>query len=129
MANVSNEPSAEVIKKLQVATVLMQKSAESAQALSAPPVPPLKEPTVADSSSAPAGTAGNAVAKYLLVDHYFGGATGTLWGYDGTTWRAASESQPADEQGLPQVAFAANRVDIYWNASDALTIARCWKYL
>src|SRR6202011_4539996 len=121
-----NEPSMEVITKLQAATAAMKKSSGSAQA--APP-PPLKEPTSADSSSAPAGTAGNATAKYLLVDHYFGGTSGTFWGYDGATWRASTETQPADEQGLPQVAFASNRVDIYWNASDALTVARCWKYL
>jgi hypothetical protein len=121
-----NEPSMEVITKLQAATAAMKKSPDSTQV---PQAPPLKEPTVADNSSAPAGTAGNAVAKYLLVDHYFGGTSGTFWGYDGTTWRGASESQPADEQGLPQVAFASNRVDIYWNASDALTLARCWKYL
>ena len=118
-----NEPSAEVISKLEAATAARNKSSGSAQA---PPAPPLKESTP---PSAPPGTAGNAVAKYLLVDHYFGGTSGTFWGYDGTTWRAASESQPADEQGLPQVAFASNRVDIYWNASDALTLARCWKYL
>ncbi len=122
----ADEPSVEVITKLQAATAAMKKSSASAQT---PSPPPLKEPTVGDSSSAPAGTAGNAVAKYLLVDHYFGGTAGTFWGYDGTTWRGASESQPADEQGLPQVAFASNRVDIYWNASDALTLARCWKYL
>ncbi|HEY4049825.1 MAG TPA: hypothetical protein VGM27_23435 [Acidobacteriaceae bacterium] len=121
-----NEPSAEVINKLQAATATINKQYESAQAL---PAPPLKEPTTANGSLAPAGTAGNAVAKYLLVDHYFGATSGTFWGYDGTTWRAASETQPSDEQGLPQVAFASNRVDIYWNASDALTIARCWKYL
>jgi hypothetical protein len=120
-----NEPSTEVIAKLHAATAAMKKTSAAA----APEAPPLKEPTVADSSSAPAGTAGNATATYLLVDHYFGGTSGTFWGYDGTTWRAASESQPADEQGLPQVAFASNRVDIYWNASDALTLARCWKYL
>jgi hypothetical protein len=121
-----NEPSMEVITKLQAATAAMKKSSDAAQAV---PSPPLKEPTAADISSAPSGTAGNAIAKYLLVDHYFGGTSGTFWGYDGTAWRAASESQPADEQGLPQVAFASNRVDIYWNASDALTLARCWKYL
>src|ERR1700730_6083003 len=120
-----NEPSMEVISKLQAATAAMKKSSGSAQA--APPA--CKGPTAADSSSAPAGTAGNATAKYLLVDHYFGGTSGTFWGYDGATWRAASENQLADEQGLPQVAFASNRVDIYWNASDALTVARCWKYL
>src|ERR1700675_4511809 len=119
-----NEPSMEVITKLQAATAAKKKSSDAAQAV---PAPPLKEPTAADRSAAP-GTAGNATAKYLLVDHYFGGTSGTFWGYDGTTWRAASESQPADEQGLPQVAFASNRVDIYWNASDALTLARCWKY-
>lgn len=122
-----NEPSAEVVNKLQAAIAAKRKSASADVA--APP-PPLKEPTIAaDSSAAPAGTAGNATAKYLLVDHYFGGGSGTFWGYDGSSWHGASESQPADEQGLPQVAFMSNRVDIYWNANDSLTIARCWKYL
>jgi hypothetical protein len=120
-----NEPSTEVLTKLYAATAAMM----NAPAATAPEGPPVKEPTAAGVSSAPAGTAGNATAKYLLIDHYFGGTSGTFWGYDGTTWRAASESQPADEQGLPQVAFASNRVDIYWNASDSLTLARCWKYL
>jgi hypothetical protein len=120
-----NEPSTEVLTKLYAATTAMMNT----PATTAPEGPPVKEPTTAGASSAPAGTAGNATAKYLLIDHYFGGTSGTFWGYDGTTWRAASESQPADEQGLPQVAFASNRVDIYWNAGDSLTLARCWKYL
>lgn len=121
-----NEPSPEVINKLQLAIANKKKSSASAAVT---PPPPLKEPTLGGSGAATPGTAGSAVAKYLLVDHYFGGTAGTFWGYDGTNWRGASESQPADEQGLPQVAFASNRVDIYWDASDTLTIARCWKYL
>jgi hypothetical protein len=121
-----NEPSMEVITKLRAATAAMKKSPASAEA---PPPPRLKEYTAPDSASDAPGAAGNATAKYLLVDHFFGGSSGTFWGYDGTTWRAAGESQPGDEQGLPQVAFASNRVDISWNASDALTLVRCWKFL
>jgi len=122
----TNEPSAEVIAKLQAATAARQSAGAAQQPVAAPP---LKEPTTAGSSAGIPGTAGNGTAKYLLIDHYFGGAVGTFWGFDGTSWRAANEAQPADEQGIAQVAFAANRVDLYWNANDALTLVRCWKNL
>ena len=88
-----------------------------------------KEATVIGAAS-PNGapTAGSGTAKYLLLDHFFGGNTGTFWAYDGSTWRAAGTSNP-DEQGMAQVAFAANRVDIWWDANNAVTIVRSWKYL
>ena len=73
--------------------------------------------------------AGSGTAKYLLLDHFFGGANGTFWTFDGTTWRAAGTGEPSDEQGFAQVAFAANRVDMWWDANNAVTIVRSWKYL
>lgn len=122
-----NEPSTEVMNKLHAATKAMKN--QNFVAVAVPP-PPLKESSSGNHASAsPGGVAGNATAKYLLVDHYFGGSSGTFWGYDGSTWRGASESQPADEAGLPQVAFTSNRVDLSWDANDTLTLVRCWKFL
>ncbi len=68
-----NEPSMEVITKLRAATAAMKKSPASAEA---PPPPRLKESTAPDSSSDAPGAAGNATAKYLLVDHFFGDPRG-----------------------------------------------------
>lgn len=127
------EPSQAVEQKLARATA--RRAAEAA----APPAPPppappqqtrVKQPTIADEES-PNGSpaAGNGTAKYLLLDHFFGGGNGTFWTYDGTTWRAAGTGEPADEQGFAQVAFAANRVDMWWDANNAVTIVRSWKYL
>lgn len=126
------EPSSAVVDKLNEATA--RRAAESRRTgavAEAPPEPRRpKEPTTAV-AAAPDGSpaAGNGTAKYLLLDHFFGGANGTLWTFDGTTWRAAGTGEPADEQGVAQVAFAANRVDMWWDANDAVTIVRCWKYL
>ena len=96
----------------------------------APQAPP-KRPALPTGDTAPDGApaAGNGTAKYLLLDHYVGGSSGTFWTYDGTTWRAAGTGEPADEQGFSQVAFAANRVDMWWDANDSVTVVRCWKYL
>jgi len=77
-----NEPSAEVLAKLDQATAARQSGA----ATTAPPPPePVqhKEATVIPSSGsvtdgAPTG-AGSGMATYLLVDHYIGGSAGTLW--------------------------------------------------
>jgi hypothetical protein len=124
------EPSAAVIEKLNRATARRAADATS-EAVPAPPEPAApKQPTVAD-AAAPDGepAAGNATAKYVLLDHFFGGATGTFWTYDGTTWRAANTGEPADEQGMAQVAFAANRVDIWWDNNNAVTVVRSWKFL
>ena len=133
------EPSQAVEQKLARATA--RRAAEAA----APPAPPVpappppapqqqtrvKQPTIADEESpnGSPGGAGSGTAKYLLLDHFFGGGTGTFWTYDGTTWRAAGTGEPSDEQGFAQVAFAANRVDMWWDANNAITIVRSWKYL
>jgi hypothetical protein len=127
------EPSQAVEQKLARATA--RRAAEAAAA-PVPPAPtpqqqtPAKQPTITDEAS-PNGSpsAGSGTAKYLLLDHFFGGANGTFWTYDGTTWRAAGTGEPSDEQGFAQVAFAANRVDMWWDANNAVTIVRSWKYL
>ena len=127
------EPSSTVLDKLNEATA--RRAAEVAQTTgqgrpSAPAPRQPKEPTLAVAAT-PGGApaAGSATATYLLVDHFFGGAYGTFWAYDGSTWRAAGTAEPADEQGAAQVAFAANRVDVWWDANDSITVVRCWKYL
>jgi hypothetical protein len=127
------EPSSAVVEQLNEATA--RRASESRQtggaAAEAPPEPRRpKEPTIAVAAT-PDGSpaAGSGTAKYVLLDHFFGGASGTFWTFDGTTWRAAGTGEPADEQGVAQVAFAANRVDMWWDGNNALTIVRCWKYL
>lgn len=124
----SKEPSAEVLSKLQQATAA-HRGAQATRPVTAPPVRVPKQPTIIAGSATSQAPAGNATATYLLVDHYFGGSAGTFWGYDGTQWYGASTSEPADEQGIAQVAFASNRVDIDWDDSNTLTVVRCWKYL
>lgn len=37
--------------------------------------------------------------------------------------------QLGGEVDLLQVAFAANRVDMWWDGNDTVTVVRCWKYL
>lgn len=69
--------------------------------------------------------AGSGSAKYVLLDPYFGASSGTFWAFDGTTWRAAGTGEPAGEQGIAQVAFAANKVDMWWDANGKLTTVRC----
>lgn len=129
-----SEPSTAVLDQLNKATAQRASEARSGNTpQSVPPAPrQIKQPTLRDTTAAtPGGTpaAGNATAKYLLLDHYMGGANGTFWTYDGTTWRAAGTGEPADEQGMAQVAFAANRVDMWWDGNDTVTVVRCWKYL
>lgn len=121
-------PTAEVIAKLDTAMARRQGPTGFS---SAPPAPsPRKQPTVMESSpNGGAAPSGGATAKYLLVDHFFGGATGSFWGYDGTNWYGANTGEPADEAGIEQVAFASNRVDLTWDDTNVLTLVRCWKYL
>lgn len=128
------DPSTAVIDKLARATARRAGNSRGGTvALPEAPAPqaPPKRPALPADAAAPDGTpaAGNGTAKYLLLDHYFGGSSGTFWTFDGTTWRAASTGEPADEQGLSQVAFASNRVDMWWDANDSVTVVRCWKYL
>lgn len=133
----AKEPGADVLHKLEQATA-RRGGSQAARPGSAgpqgPPVRPPKQPTTNTGSpggGSPGGLApGGTTATYLLVDHFFGGSAGTFWAYDGTQWHAAGTNQPADEQGVAQVAFASNRVDISWDDnSSALTLARCWKFL
>ena len=72
------------------------------------------------------GAAGSGQAAHVLLDHYFTGTTRRLWAHAGGAWRHADISS-ADEAGIAQVAFLASRNDAWWDASNKLTILRCWK--
>ena len=128
------EPSQAVEQKLARATARRRQPRRPRRPAGAPAArgsKRRKQPTMPTDETEPDGSpaAGNGTAKYLLLDHYFGGANGTFWTFDGTTWRAAGTGEPSDEQGFAQVAFAANRVDMWWDANNAVTIVRSWKYL
>lgn len=122
------EPTQKIVDELDAAA----RAARAPSSASAPEVPPepgsapAKRPTPA---AAPAGTGGNATTHYLVLDHYFSGGPAALWAYDGTAWRAGLVSEPGDEQGVVQVAFAANRVDVWWDGNGSLNVIRSWKYL
>ena len=124
------EPSQEVVDQLGAATRAAGASPSSASPPGAPPDPgaaPAKQPTTAAAPAAGAG--GNATTHYVVLDHYFSGGPAALWAYDGAAWRAGLVAEPGDEQGVVQVAFAANRVDVWWDASGSLSVIRSWKYL
>lgn len=120
-------PSQAIVDQLDAASSARGAAPSSAQ----PPAPApgavaAKRPTP---GAAPAGTGGNATTHYLVLDHYVAGGPAALWAYDGAAWRAGLISEPGDEQGVVQVAFAANRVDVWWDTSGSLSVVRSWKYL
>ncbi|GAB2754236.1 hypothetical protein [Sinomonas soli] len=122
-------PSQAVIDQLDAASNALAAAPSSASQPSAPPQPgaaAAKQPTP---GAAPAGTGGNATTHYLVLDHYVAGGPAALWAYDGAAWRAGLISEPGDEQGFVQVAFAANRVDVWWDTGGSLSVVRSWKYL
>ena len=123
------EPTQEVVDQLNSAARAAAVSPSSVYTPKGPPGPgvaPAKQPTIA--AAAP-GAGGNATTHYLVLDHYFSGGPAALWAYDGAAWRAGLVSEPGDEQGVVQVAFAANRVDVWWDANGSLSVIRSWKYL
>ena len=62
----------------------------------------------------------------VMLDHYFGSSVRRLWAHAGGAWRYRNVTT-VDEQGVAQVAFAANRVDAWWDAANVMTLMRCWK--
>lgn len=72
------------------------------------------------------GAAGSGTAKHVLVDHYFTSSFRCMWAYV-DKWRNQTIGS-AEEQGLAQIAYASNSVDVWWDASDKLTMIRCWKH-
>ena len=120
------EPSAEVRAQLAEATKARKGSAGQSPAVAPPPPRDIAARAHAGNASAPSGSAN---AQYLLVDHFFGGSSGTFWAYASGAWHGATTTEPGDEQGIAQVAFASNQVEADWADSGELTLVRCWKFL
>ncbi|MEA5454017.1 hypothetical protein SPF06_04700 [Sinomonas sp. JGH33] len=127
------EPSQAIVDQLDAAARAAQTTAgaspSSASPPSGPPGPGTAPAKRATTAAAPAGAGGSATTHYLVLDHYFSGGPAALWAYDGAAWRAGLVAEPGDEQGVVQVAFAANRVDVWWDSSGSLSVIRSWKYL
>jgi hypothetical protein len=85
--------------------------------------PPIAGPQMEET---PITGAGSEQAKHLLVDHFFTSTVRRLWAFAGGAWRYHNIAS-AEEEGLGQVAFAADRVDVSWNDSNVLTFVRCWR--
>jgi len=118
--------SPEILKQLEEAQAKLAQPTRAAAQTPGPALMMQKEATMADgAASAPSG---NATANYVLVDHFFGSAYRTLWAYANGAWHAVGAAD-AEEQGVAQVAFASNRVDVWWDNNNQLTIMRCWKNL
>jgi hypothetical protein len=116
------EVNAEIMQQLEQAQAKLAQSVEVEGPSAAPEV-------IASTSAEPTfGAAGSGQAKHVLLDHYFGSSFRRLWAYAGGAWRHANVTN-TEEQGLAQVAFAANRVDAWWDNNNKLTILRCWKNL
>lgn len=109
------EISAEVMQQLE------QAQADIANTLEAQG-PPVEVVLTAD---AVVGAAGSGVSKHVLLDHYFNSSTRRLWAHSGE-WRHRNVTT-AEEQGVAQVAFLADRVDVWWDSNNSLTMLRCWK--
>lgn len=111
------EMTAEIIHQLEMAQARLGTGTLQAPALA---------PVAAAGPAVVTGTAGGGTVQYVLVDHDPGGAFRRLWAYCANAWHYRDVTN-ADEQGIAQVAYAANRVDAYWDANDQITLLRCWK--
>jgi hypothetical protein len=112
-----SEISAQIMQQLEKAQAELAQSLEAA----GPPV----APEVTAMGSETVGAAGSGQAQHVLVDHYFTSSLRRLWAYSGG-WKWA-DIGAAEEQGLAQVAYAATRVDIWWDDQNKLRQVRCWK--
>lgn len=121
------EPSAEVRAQLKEATKVRKGTSGESPPPVAPPQP--RETTTRAHAGDAVAPTGSANAQYLIVDHFFGGSSGTFWAYASGAWHGATTAEPGDEQGIAQVAFASNQVEADWADSGALTLVRCWKFL
>lgn len=124
-------PSPEIMAQLQEATSKRAAAANGGTKQQAPAAPPPQREAVRAHAgeTADAAPSGSANAQYLLLDHYVGGSNGTLWAYASGAWHSSTTSEPGDEQGIAQVAFASNAVEADWDDSGQLWLLRCWKYL
>jgi hypothetical protein len=114
------EISAEVMQQLEAA----QAEVASSETPAGPPV--TAEVQLGSGDLFGFGASGSGQATQLLVDHYFTGTSKFLWAMAGGGWRHAVLTAD-DEQGIAQVAFSADRVDVWWNDSNKVTLLRCWK--
>lgn len=110
----------------EVLQQLEQAQAQLEQGVAAEGPPLAAEITVPSAAQPTFGAAGSGTAKYVLQDHYTTSSFRRLWAHAGGAWRYRNVTN-IEEQGLVQVAFAANRVDVWWDANNQLTIMRCWK--
>ena len=110
----------------EVLQQLEQAQAELTQSMEAGGPPVAAEISTPGVAQPIFGAAGSGTAKYVLLDHYTASSLRRLWVHEGGKWRGRNVTN-TEEQGLCQVAFAANRVDVWWDNSDQLTIMRCWK--
>lgn len=112
--------SAEVMAQLEEAQAAIEPMLE----MGGPPLPAeVAMPELAEPVFAAAGCA---TAQHVMLGHYFTSSARQLYAYAGGGWRAQNVTS-TEEAGLVQVAFAADRVMVCWNASNQLTIMRCYK--
>jgi hypothetical protein len=111
---------------LEIMQQLEQAQAELAQMIKAggPPLP--TEVTAPGVAAAAVGAAGCAKADHVLMDHYFTSSLRRIWAYASASWHYRNVTA-TEEQGIAQVAFAADRVDVCWDDNNQLTLLRCWK--
>lgn len=114
------EVSLEVLQQLEAAQAALEQGVET----NGPPIP--SEVAAMEISQPSFGAAGSGKVKHVLVDHYTTSSTRRLWAYADNSWRNRNITN-TEEQGLAQVAFAADRVDAWWDANNQITILRCWK--
>lgn len=112
------EISAEALAQLAEAEAAIEAELE----MEGPPVP---EAAVGFGGET-VGAAGAGTAKYLLADHSFTSGYRRFWANAGGGWRWRTTTT-SDEYGIIQVAYASNRVDVWWNASNQIYQVRCWK--
>lgn len=110
----------EILEQLEQAQVELAQSFEAA----GPPV--TAEMTATEVAAPIVGAAGSGQAQHVLMDHYFTSSTRRLYAHAGGAWRFQNVGN-IEEQGIAQIAYAANRVDVWWDNNNRLTVIRCWK--
>jgi hypothetical protein len=109
----------------QILNQLEQAQAALAQLVETTGPPVASEVAIPAATPELVGAAGSGQAQHVLVDHYFTSSLRRLWAYSGD-WKYVNITD-AEEQGLAQVAFAATRVDVWWDDQNRLRQIRCWK--
>jgi hypothetical protein len=115
-----SEISAEIWAQLDEA----QATLESLLEATGPMLP--TEAAMPDVSGPLLGAGGYAVATNLMLDHYFTSPLRRVYAHASGAWRYRNVTA-TEEAGLMQVAFAADQIVVWWDASNQLTIIRCVK--